>query len=396
MTAFWVNNINEIGGVETFLFEIAKKYWMRDIEIYYRYADLTQLNRLRRYVRCVHLKDRMTIKCDTIITNYDTTICDRTEAKHYYCIIHSDHLTQKTLPVLNDKIDKYFGCSENACENFTKITGLPCELLVNPLTVEKPQRVLHLLSATRLSPEKGKERMIALNRALDEASIPYLWTIFTNDKEAIDNKNIVYMEPRLDIRDYIADADYLVQLSSSEARSYSVSEALALGTPCIVSEHPSFRYQGVSEKTGYILPYDMSDIPVEDIYRKIPKFEPIKINDRYGEIIDNSKTTYSDAERRKAYENTDGIMEPKIERMKNMNIEMVNEWGNCIKVAKSQGEYDRLRKLGFKAYTPPKVEAPKAEAVTVEEPKKKAPKEETPKAEPKKQTTKRTVKKNEK
>lgn len=84
-----------------------------------------------------------------------------------------------------------------------------------------------------------------------------------------------------------------------------------------------------------------------------------------------------------------------------MNIEMVNEWGNCIKVAKSQGEYNRLKKLGFKAYTPPKVkapadEAPKAEAVTVEKPKKKAPKEAAPKAEPKKQTTKRTVKKNEK
>lgn len=98
----------------------------------------------------------------------------------------------------------------------------------------------------------------------------------------------------------------------------------------------------------------------------------------------------------KSLKNTVGIIEPKFERMKNMNIEMVNEWGNCVKVAKSQGEYDRLRKLGFKAYTPPKVEAPKAEAVTVEEPKKKAPKEATPKAEPKKQTTKRTVKKNEK
>ena len=39
---------------------------------------------------------------------------------------------------------------------------------------------------------------------LDEANIKYLWLIFTNDIKAIDNPNIVYMKPRLDIRPVLA------------------------------------------------------------------------------------------------------------------------------------------------------------------------------------------------
>jgi glycosyltransferase involved in cell wall biosynthesis len=48
------------------------------------------------------------------------------------------------------------------------------------------------------------------------------------------------MTPRLDIRDYIADADYLVQLSDTEAWSYSVLESLSLGTPVITTPIPCF------------------------------------------------------------------------------------------------------------------------------------------------------------
>lgn len=63
---------------------------------------------------------------------------------------------------------------------------------------------------------------------LNAAGIPYLWTIFTNDFRAIKNDNIIYMQPRLDIIDYIANADYLVQLSDCEAYCYSVVESLTV------------------------------------------------------------------------------------------------------------------------------------------------------------------------
>ena len=53
---------------------------------------------------------------------------------------------------------------------------------------------------------------------MDREKIPYIWTIFTNDKEVINHPNVCYMSPRLDISDYIADADYLVQLSDNGER----------------------------------------------------------------------------------------------------------------------------------------------------------------------------------
>lgn len=393
MTVFYVRHIFQIGGVETFLFEIAKKYKDRDICIYYEKADLEQLNRLRKYVRCRQFKKGDKIKCDVLITNYRADFAENVEAKHYYTIIHADHITQNFAPTLHPKIEKYYGVSENACKSFTKITGIPCELFVNPLTVEPPRRVLHLLSATRLSPEKGKDRIVKLGEMLDRYGIPYLWTIFTTDTEEIDNPNIVYMEPRLDIRNYIADADYLVQLSSSEARSYAVSEALALGTPCIVSEHPSFAFQGVENgKTGYILPYDMIEIPIDDIYNHIPEFEPVKIVDRYGELIDKSKSTYTNAERESAFLNMDGVTRPenKNRKVKNMEIKMVNEFGNCIKNAKSESEVSSLERLGFKRYVEPK---PKAVPIADTRPTKpEKPGEAAPKTSKKPRT--RTVKTN--
>lgn len=73
---------------------------------------------------------------------------------------------------------------------------------------------------------------------LNESEIPYIWTIFTDDTNKIDNPNIIYMKPRLDISNYIANADYLVQLSDTEGYCYSVIESLCLGTPVIITDMP--------------------------------------------------------------------------------------------------------------------------------------------------------------
>ncbi len=60
--------------------------------------------------------------------------------------------------------------------------------------------------------------MIKLANALDRNGIDYIWYIFTNDTNAINNPNIIYMKPRLDVRFWIKRADYLVQLSDTERR----------------------------------------------------------------------------------------------------------------------------------------------------------------------------------
>jgi glycosyltransferase involved in cell wall biosynthesis len=136
--------------------------------------------------------------------------------------------------------------------------------------------------------------MIQLAEALDKAEIPYIWYVFTNGKLPFDNPNIVYMKPRLDIRDWIAECDYLVQLSNTEAWCYSVLESLLLHTPVIVTPIPSFTEMGIKDgENGYILPFEMNDIDAEKIYNNIPKIkEFVAPEDRYSELILKKKSTY--------------------------------------------------------------------------------------------------------
>ena len=74
--------------------------------------------------------------------------------------------------------------------------------------------------------------MIRLAEYLDDLGVKYLWLVFTNDTKAIDNPNIVFMQPDLDITSWISKADFLIQLSKSEAFCFSVAEALSLRCAC--------------------------------------------------------------------------------------------------------------------------------------------------------------------
>ncbi len=268
--------LNAIGGTETFLYQLAKKYKNYDLTIFYRYADPNQLRRLRKYARCIQFVGQE-IYCEKVFFNYGMDIIDNVHAKKYYCVIHADYEAMKKSnpnfkPVIHPKINEYIGVSKRACAGFTAVTGKKCTLSYNPFIPEKPKKVLRLISATRLTREKGKERMIKLAAMLDNAGIPYIWTVFTNDTKAIDNPNVIYMKPRFDITNYIADADYLVQLSDNEGYCYSVVEALSIGTPVIVTHCPVFDEIGLKDKVNcYLLDFDMQKVPIEDIYNKIPK-----------------------------------------------------------------------------------------------------------------------------
>lgn len=294
---YYFYTISKIGGIETFFYQLAKKYQDYDLTIVYRNADPDQLKRLRKYVRCIPYTGQ-TFECERAFFNFNTDIIDNVKAKEYILVVHGDYKAMMQQGQLastpgHPKINKYIGVSKNACKAFTEITGKPCELCYNPIDIEKPKRVLNLISATRLTREKGKGRMEIFAKALDNAGIPYIWTVFTNDTEAIKNPNIIYMTPRLDITNYIANADYLVQLSDNEGYCYSVIEALSMGVPVITTPCPVFEELGIRNKeNGYILPFDMKEIPIEDIYNKIPKFTYAPPQDDWDKFLLKGETTY--------------------------------------------------------------------------------------------------------
>lgn len=181
-------------------------------------------------------------------------------------------------------------------DSFKRITGLTnVSYGYNPLTIEEDKKLV-LLSATRISRIKGKDRMIELAKELDNAGINYVWYVFTNDTNAIESKNVIYIKPRLDIGYWFDKADYIVQLSDTEACSYTINEALFRNKPVIVTPLPYLKEIGVKDGlNAYIMEFDCSN--VKDIVKKItniPKFEFKKLKDRYDDILVKSKSHYKE------------------------------------------------------------------------------------------------------
>lgn len=290
---FYFRMLNAIGGIETFFYYLAKKYSEWDITIYYSIGDPEQVKRLKEYVR-VKKYNGEHIVCDKAFFNFNLDIIDNVEAKEYIQIAHGDYKAMGIKPNTHPKITKYLGVSQQVCNTFKEVTGHDVELVYNPIEIEKPKKVLNLISATRLTKEKGKNRIKKLSQLFDNAGIPYIWTIYTDDVIAINNPNIIYKKPKLDIIDYIANADYLVQLSDNEGYCYSVVEALTVGTPVIVTNCPVFKEIGVNETNGFILDFELSKVPVKEIYKGLPKFKYKPKQDNWAEILAEGKSTYQE------------------------------------------------------------------------------------------------------
>lgn len=216
VNVFYINSLNAIGGCESYIYYLVKKYKDIDITVLYRTANQKQLDRLEKIVKCVRYKGQ-TIKCKKVFfTTYNMDCIDNIIADEYIGVVHTDYSLKDEKPVTHSKINKYIGVSKSACKAFTGITGINCELCYNPIVIDKPKRVLNLVSATRLTKEKGKDRMKKFAKQLEKNNIPYIWIVFTNDNKKIRNPNIIYKKPSLEVIDYIANADYLVQLSNKE------------------------------------------------------------------------------------------------------------------------------------------------------------------------------------
>lgn len=296
---FYISNFNIIGGVETYIYELAKKYGQYDITVVYKSGYQEQIQRLKKLVRVIHYEGQF-FKCKKAFFNYETDIIDHIEADEYIQLIHAMFKTQCNLtPRIDPRINTYLCVSESAGKEWEELTGIKPILCRNPLMITTIERkpILYLISATRLTVEKGKNRMIKLAEALDKEGIDYLWLIFTNDTMKIDNPNVVYMKPKLNIRPYInsiVGKGYGVQLSDCEGDCYFTRECEALGLPLIVTPIPSFKEQGLEEgKNCYYMPFDMKNLNINRLYN-IPTYEPFQKEDSWHKILFKKKSSYKE------------------------------------------------------------------------------------------------------
>jgi len=199
--------------------------------------------------------------------------------KKEYKIVHCDYTNiPRDLP---DMSGHFIAVSETAARGFIKRFNRPCGYIESVVTDDKKrQKVLKLISCSRVYKNKGFERMFQLASALKQANVRYIWYNFTElDKAGIDTlkkypQNDIFFMPSIDhdqLLDYIADSDYLVQLSDAEGYCYAVHEALVVGTPVIVTDIPTFRQEIQNGVNGYKVPLNMSYIDIDNIVNNIPK-----------------------------------------------------------------------------------------------------------------------------
>lgn len=269
---FYMHKISAIGGVESFFYYLSKVY--KDFVVYYKEGNKEQIKRLAQNVEV--RKYTKPIKCDRFFCSYGYDI--EVDAKEYYHIIHYDPLNVGFALMKNDGF-KYIGVSKVACKGWKQRTGLDCELIYNPVPIKKPKVKkkpgLNLISATRLTSEKGGVRINKLSKMLDNLGIDYTWTIYTNKvRFPFDSPHIIIKEQKLDLTKEVAESSFLVQLSDCESFGLSVCESLILGTPVIITPLEAFKEIGcIHGKNAVICDFDMKNVDLDMIMENNLKFD---------------------------------------------------------------------------------------------------------------------------
>ena len=277
------NNLLKFGGVDTFVYNFVKKmnkYF--DILFLYTTADTNNLERIKTYVKTEQYNKDKKYICDICICasawgQYPDSVIAKTG--RYIQMVHADYERAKEVGFYYSKWQKtteHIGVSDYVCKIFKEL--YPNEKITRIYNildeVKETKPILKLISATRVSKEKGYERMLKLAQELKKANIRFRWTIFTDlnlyNQKPFDLEEIVYMNPSHDFFDYIKEADYGVQLSDTEGYSYFINECLQYGTPVICTDFPSVYESVENGVNGYIVNMNLSNLDLNKIVNKIP------------------------------------------------------------------------------------------------------------------------------
>lgn len=309
---FYFKKISKIGGTEQFLYEIAKKYKDWDITVFFDEADRYQLRRLKKYVRCKQRVRGEKITCKKAFFNFNIDAIDDIEStENYYAFV--SHANYEEIgykpPIEHPKLNHFIGVSQFATDKLNEygeklglnIKAIKC---YDPLTLEEKQKVPIIVSACRLDDKvKGGERTLKLIDALDKYceknNRQYLWLIFTNKTNVrIDSPNAIYMQPRIDVRPYIAMADWVAQLSNDmETYCYTTNEANGYGIPIITTPLSVYKELPVTDNERLVLDWDCSN--VDEIARLIfeKEIKPFKYTppkDDWDKILADVKSSYKE------------------------------------------------------------------------------------------------------
>lgn len=300
---YYVNYINIIGGIEKHIYYLAKKYPHCPIAVVYTSGSEEQIEHLSSIVKCVKLEKNLIIHCECILSDALSKIpYERfVNYKKVCLILHNDYLAMftnsgkkpfipnnknSTAPIL------YYGVSEQVCKSWKKMTNIDATCIYEPIIYDG--NVLRIISATRLTEEKGKWRIVKLLEALDKNKVNYLYDIYTNDYKFINHPNVRFEKPIKNIQAVIKNYDLFVQLSDNEGYGLSVQESLLNKVPCLLTPCPVYEELNINSSVAIFVDFDMKKIPID----KIKNIKKIKVNymppnDRWEEILIHSSKSIS-------------------------------------------------------------------------------------------------------
>jgi glycosyltransferase involved in cell wall biosynthesis len=275
--------VKSVSGVKTA--ELQLCYWLNKIhkvKFVYKYGDVTQFKEVCE----VEQDNGQQFECDILIQSSIFVGEAKVKYKKKIQIVHTD---LKFFNVTPPPADLYIAVSDMVKNKLKEDFNIDAVMIPNLLGKVGGERVIRLITLTRLEKNKGIERMVKMAKKMEEMGILFEWSVYGEGLLEMwlrENMplSMSYKGNKPNATSFIEGNNYLVQLSDSEGFCYSAYEALLLGIPVLITKWEGSEKlvaeQGIN---GYRLEMDLSnltsemmlDLPVVNPFGVIPDNETV-------------------------------------------------------------------------------------------------------------------------
>jgi hypothetical protein len=247
-----------------------------EVTILYDEINETTKKLFEKHFKCIKNETSNLYICDRLLVTYTSYHYPKNilNLDKSYLFIHGNMSDYENAIRYHDDIyTNYIAVSKTSAE---KAKGYfptdNIEYVINPymLDEEKAKSRLKLTSTLRYTKVKCPERIEKMAKLMDELEIPYTWEVFADKKENTNVKGLIFRERVTNPLPYVADSDYFVLLSDSEACSYSILEALSLKTKIVVTPLGMYEELGLKNNDiATIIPFEYFDDGNEDKLKEV-------------------------------------------------------------------------------------------------------------------------------
>lgn len=270
-----------------------------EIAVLYDNIVTTTKNDFEKYFECCQNRTDTLYICDKVFVLYTNYFSSKNiiSLSNSYLLISGNMSDFKDVMKYKDDIyTNYLAASKTTAikaEGYYPTDNI--EYALNPYKLDESLVLprMRLVSTLRYTPDKHPERIEKMARIMDELEIPYTWEVFTDKRENTNKNGLIFRKRVVNPLPYVADSDYFVLLSESEAFCYSVIEALSVQTKIVVSPLPVFEELGILEKYDTtVIPFNYFDIENEEklkqVIIKMYENKDKKIHYECDKILENS------------------------------------------------------------------------------------------------------------